>query len=85
VYTSVKPFKFKDREAGFIAWVGLRGAVPITLAILPVMAGIDNAFMLFGIAFGVVVLSLILLGTTIPTMANLFKVRIPTKQDPKEQ
>lgn len=85
VYTSVKPFKFKDREIGFISWVGLRGAVPITLAILPIMAGIDNAFMLFDIAFGVVVLSLILQGTTIPTMANLFKVRIPTNKDPKEE
>ena len=85
VYTSVKPFKFKDREIGFISWVGLRGAVPITLALLPVMAGIDNAFMLFDIAFGVVVVSLILQGTTIPIMANLFKVRIPTNQDPKEE
>lgn len=85
VYTSVKPFKFKDREIGFISWVGLRGAVPITLALLPVMAGIDNAFMLFDIAFGVVVLSLILQGTTIPFMANLFGVRIPTNKDPKEE
>lgn len=85
VYTSVKPFKFKDREIGFISWVGLRGAVPITLAILPVMAGIDGAFMLFDIAFGVVVLSLILQGTTIPFMANLFKVRIPSNKDPEEE
>ncbi|MEN6668749.1 potassium/proton antiporter [Psychrobacter sp. B38] len=85
VYTSVKPFKFKDREIGFISWVGLRGAVPITLAILPVMAGIDNAFMLFDIAFGVVVVSLILQGMTIPFMADLFKVRIPTNKDPKEE
>ena len=85
VYTSVKPFKFKDREIGFISWVGLRGAVPITLAILPVMAGIDDAFMLFDIAFGVVVLSLILQGTTIPFMATLFKVRIPANHDPKEE
>ena len=85
VYTSVKPFKFKDREIGFISWVGLRGAVPITLAILPVMAGIDGAFMLFDIAFGVVVLSLILQGTTIPFMASLFKVRIPSNKDPEEE
>ena len=85
VYSSVKPFKFKDREIGFISWVGLRGAVPITLAILPVMAGIDGAFMLFDIAFGVVVLSLILQGTTIPFMADLFKVRIPNNKDPEEK
>jgi cell volume regulation protein A len=85
VYTSVKPFRFKDREIGFISWVGLRGAVPITLAILPVMAAIDDAFMLFDIAFGVVVLSLVLQGTTIPIMANLFKVRIPANDEPKEE
>lgn len=85
VYTSVLPFKFKNREIGFISWVGLRGAVPITLAILPVIAGVDNAFMLFDIAFGVVVLSLVLQGTTIPFMANLFKVRIPNNKGPKEE
>ena len=85
VYTSVLPFKFKSREIGFISWVGLRGAVPITLAMLPVIAGVDNAFMLFDIAFGVVVLSLVLQGTTIPFMANLFKVRIPSNKDPKEE
>lgn len=85
VYISVKPFKFKDREIGFISWVGLRGAVPITLAILPIMAGIDEAFLLFDIAFGVVVLSLILQGMTIPIMANTFKVRIPSNKDPKEE
>ena len=85
VYSSVKPFRFKDREIGFISWVGLRGAVPITLAILPVMSSVDGAFMLFDIAFGVVVLSLVLQGTTIPVMANLFKVRIPANNDPKEE
>ena len=85
VYTSVLPFKFKNREIGFISWVGLRGAVPITLAMLPVIAGVDNAFMLFDIAFGVVVLSLVLQGTTIPFMANLFKVRIPNNKGPKEE
>ena len=85
VYTSVKPFKFKDREIGFISWVGLRGAVPVTLAILPVIAAVDGAFMLFDIAFGVVVLSLILQGSTIPVMANLFKVRIPANDEPKEE
>lgn len=56
VYTSVLPFKFKKIErSAFISWVGLRGAVPITLSMLPVIAGVDNAFMLFDIALGVVV------------------------------
>lgn len=85
VYSGLKPFGFKDREIGFISWVGLRGAVPITLAILPVIALVDDAFLLFDIAFGVVVLSLILQGSTIPIMANLFKVRIPNNKTPKEE
>ena len=85
VYTSVKPFKFQNREIGFISWVGLRGAVPITLAILPIIASVNDAFMLFDVAFGVVILSLILQGTTIPLMATLFKVRIPANHEPKEE
>lgn len=85
VYSSIKPFGFKDREIGFISWVGLRGAVPITLAILPVMAGLEDAFLLFDIAFGVVILSLILQGTTIPFMSNLFKVRVPNNNEPDEE
>lgn len=85
VYSSVKPFKFNDREIGFISWVGLRGAVPITLAILPVISAVDDAFMLFDIAFGVVVLSLVLQGMTIPIMADFFKVRIPANDEPKEE
>ena len=85
VFSSVKPFKFKNREAGFISWVGLRGAVPITLAILPVMASVQGASLLFDIAFGVVVVSLILQGMTIPMMADWFKVRIPSHDEPKEE
>ncbi|WP_019673252.1 potassium/proton antiporter [Psychrobacter lutiphocae] len=85
VYIGTKPFGFNNREIGFIAWVGLRGAVPITLAILPVIAGLDDAFLLFDIAFGVVILSLILQGTTIPFMANLFKVRVPNNSEPDEE
>lgn len=85
VFSSVKPFKFKNREAGFISWVGLRGAVPITLAILPVMASVQGASLLFDIAFGVVVVSLILQGMTIPMMANWFGVRIPSHDEPKEE
>lgn len=85
VYSSTKPFGFKDREIGFISWVGLRGAVPITLAILPVIALVADAFLIFDIAFGVVILSLVLQGSTIPFMANLFKVRIPNTAEPEEE
>jgi cell volume regulation protein A len=59
------PFGFSLREAAFASWVGLRGAVPIYLTIIPVLAGAKDGAVLFGITFGVVVTSLVVQGWTI--------------------
>ena len=59
------PFGFSVREAAFASWVGLRGAVPIYLTIIPVLAGTKEGEVLFGVAFGVVVTSLVVQGWTI--------------------
>ncbi len=83
--TSLVPFRFRPREIGFISWVGLRGAVPITLAIIPVMMNVPNAHLIFNITFGIVVLSLLTQGATIPTVARLFRVWVPTNHEPKEK
>ncbi len=85
VFTGLLPFGFNMRETSFISWVGLRGAVPITLAIIPVMMAVPQAQLAFNIAFGLVVLSLLVQGATIPTMARLFKVWVPTNDEPKAQ
>lgn len=85
VSTALVPFGFKWREIGFISWVGLRGAVPITLAIIPVMMNVPHAHIAFNLVFGVVILSLLAQGATIPFMAKLFRVRLPTNAEPKEQ
>ena len=37
------PLRFPPREVGYVGWVGLRGAVPIVLAIFPVLAGVTGA------------------------------------------
>lgn len=85
VWTSLKFFRYKSREVAYISWVGLRGAVPITLAMTPLMKGVPNAMMLFDVAFAVVILSLLIQGTTIPLVAYLLKVILPPKPEPLSQ
>lgn len=64
-------------ERAFIAWVGLRGGVPIYLAIIPVLAGLPEAQRIFNITFIVVLVSLTLQGWTIGLAARLLKIEIP--------
>ncbi|MCB2039438.1 MAG: cation:proton antiporter, partial [Rhodoferax sp.] len=70
VWMCLWPFRFTRNETWYIAWVGLRGAVPIVLALFPLMAGTPQAAELFNIAFLVVVASLLLQGSTIGWMAR---------------
>ena len=76
------PFRFSWRETAFIGWVGLRGAVPIVLAIFPLLAGVPGARQLFDVAFVVVLASLLLQGTTIAAAARRFGVGLPERASP---
>ena len=84
VWMCLWPFRFTRNETWYIAWVGLRGAVPIVLALFPLMAGTPQAAELFNIAFLVVVASLLLQGSTIGWMARRLGVAIPEASDEQE-
>jgi cell volume regulation protein A len=71
------PFGFRRREQAFVAWVGLRGAVPIFLASIPVMANVPQARLYFDVAFVVVLASLVVQGWTVATAAHFLRLALP--------
>ncbi len=84
VWVCLLPFRFTVRETWFISWVGLRGAVPVVLALFPLMAGTPQAGVLFNIAFLAVVTSLLLQGTTIGLVARRLGVAMPDANDERQ-
>lgn len=71
------PFRFPWREQLFVGWVGLRGAVPIVLALFPLLAGMDQASMYFNIVFFVVLVSLLIQGWTVASSARRLGLEVP--------
>jgi cell volume regulation protein A len=76
------PFGYGKRETAFVAWVGLRGAVPLYLAIPPVLAGVEGAHAVFAIAFVVVLTSLVLQGWTVLATARGLRLELPAEPEP---
>lgn len=82
VLISLIPFVFPWREQVFISWVGLRGAVPIILALYPWLTGVPNQELYFDIAFMVVMVSLIVQGWSLAPMARWLGLEVPAPAEP---
>ncbi|MBC7191634.1 potassium/proton antiporter [Marinobacter sp.] len=82
ILTTLWPFGYNRRELGFIGWVGLRGAVPIVLALFPVIADLPDAQTVFHVAFFVVLVSLLVQGMTMAPLARYLNLEVPAGEDP---
>ncbi len=82
VVLSALPFRFRRRELTFLSWVGLKGAVPITLATFPLLAGVSKSGQIFNAVFFVVLLSALTQGWSLPLVARWLQIGRPADPFP---
>ncbi len=85
IWLCLLPFRFSRNEITFVAWVGLRGAVSILLAIVPLLGGLESGQMLFNIAFLIVLISLLIQGWTIRPVARWLGLIVPRPPGPRSR
>jgi potassium/hydrogen antiporter len=81
VFLCLAPFNYQWRDKLFISWVGLRGAVGIFLASIPLLVGLPQAYLFFDVAFVVVLSSLLIQGWTVALAARKLHITF-TRSDP---
>ncbi len=80
VFISLAPFRLPWQEKALMSWAGLRGAVPIILATIPMVSGIEGSTRVFNIVFVLVVVYTLIQGPTLPWLAKALKIA----EDPSE-
>jgi cell volume regulation protein A len=76
------PFGFSVKESAYIGWMGLRGAVPIVLAIYPVLANAPGANQIFNVVFFIVAINAILPGSTVAGATRFFGMEVDEPPKP---
>lgn len=86
VFISLTPFReFNFKDKLFVSWVGLRGAVPIIFAIFPLTSGVPHARFIFNVVFFITLLSVLLQGTFLTTIARWLGLLLPGKKHPRHR
>jgi potassium/hydrogen antiporter len=82
VFLCTLKWKLNLKENIFLSWSGIRGAVPIILAIYPLSAGLEKGNNIFNIIFLTVIISIVVQGTTIGKLADYFNFSKLVKHKP---
>jgi potassium/hydrogen antiporter len=82
VFGCLLPFRYRLREMVFVSWVGLRGAVPIVLATIPLLLGYAGGGVFFDVVFFVVIVSALAQGWTVPVVARWLRLEAPAAPEP---
>lgn len=81
-FLSLLGFSYSAKEKFFLSWAGLRGAVPIVLAIFPMLAGVENSQVIFNIVFFTVLMSALVQGSSITWVAERFQLVSDKRTNP---
>lgn len=85
IWVCLLPFGFSRQETSFISWVGLRGAVSLLLALLPIIGGLEHGRNIFNLAFLIVLVSLVVQGWTVGPLARRLGLILPPRSGPLDK
>ncbi|KUJ70127.1 potassium transporter [Streptomyces albus subsp. albus] len=74
VLVSMAPFRMRWQEKALLSWAGLRGAVPIVLATIPMVGDVPDSRRIFNVVFVLVIVYTLVQGPTLPRLATWLRL-----------